>query len=109
MVDALAGEEDAARGDAPGRIDEADDGGAGDRLAGAGLADHAQHLARADREGDVVDRDQRRPPRREFDAQMLDAEQRRRAHQRSRVLSASRSQSPTRLTATTTSTRPTPR
>ena len=41
--------------DAAGRLDQADDGGAGDRLAGPGLADHAKHLAGRDVEGDAVD------------------------------------------------------
>src|SRR5260221_14693885 len=58
IVDALAGEEDAARGDSPGRSDEADDGGAGDRLAGAGLADDAPHLAPSDPEGNAGNRTQ---------------------------------------------------
>src|SRR3984893_1691012 len=107
VIDALAGEQDAAGGDAAGRVDQADDGGAGDRLAGAGLADDSEPLARADLEGYIVDRDQRRAPRRELDAQMLDAEQRLR-HQRSRGLSASRSQSPSRLTDSTSSTRARP-
>ena len=56
VVDAPAGEPDLAAGDATGRVDEPDDRRAGERLAGAGFADHAQHLARRDVERDVVDR-----------------------------------------------------
>ena len=64
-------QQDLAAGDAAGRLDQADDGGAGHRLAGAGLADDAEHLARRDVERDVVDRDQRAAPRRELDAQVV--------------------------------------
>src|SRR6185437_59535 len=103
VVDALAGKHDTACRDAPRPVDEADDGGAGHRFAGAGFADHAQHLAGADLERHIVDRDKLGPPCREFDAQMFDAEQRLR-HQRSLGLSASRSQSPRRLTDSTSST-----
>src|SRR6185312_8758148 len=107
VVDALAGEDDAPCRDAPGPVDEADDRGAGHGFAGAGFADHAQHFTGADLERYIVDRHQRCPPRREFDAQMLDAKQRLR-HQRSLGLSASRSQSPSRLTDSTSSTRAIP-
>ena len=93
-------------GDAPGRLEQADDGGAGQRLAGARLADHAEDLARRDVERDVVEREQRAAPGRELDAQVADFEQRRigMRYQRSFGLSASRSQSPSRLTASTIST-----
>ena len=47
VVDAPAGEADLAFGDAAGRIDQADDRRAGQRLARAGFADDAEHLARA--------------------------------------------------------------
>ena len=59
MVDPLAGELDLAAGDAAGRIEQADDGQARERFAGAGLADHAEHFARGDVEGNAVDRTQR--------------------------------------------------
>ena len=49
----------------PWRFEQADDGRAGERLAGARLADHAQHLARRDVEGDAVQRHQRAAARRE--------------------------------------------
>ena len=52
----LALEQDAAADDPAGRIDEAEDREAGDRLARAGLADEPQHLAAADLEADAVDR-----------------------------------------------------
>ncbi len=76
VVDAPAAQVDLARGDAPRRIDEADDRGAGQRLAGAGLPDHAEHLARRDLERHVVNGDQRPAARRKLDAQALDGEQR---------------------------------
>ena len=47
VVDAPAVEADLAAGDAPGRVEQADDRGAGQRLAGARFADHAEDLARA--------------------------------------------------------------
>ena len=47
---------------------------AGDRLAGARLADHAEHFARRDGERDIVERSQRAPARRKFDPQLLDLE-----------------------------------
>ena len=77
VVDAAAVEADLAAADAPGRIEQADDRRAGERLAGARLADHAEDLARRDLEGDVVERDQRAAPPGEFDAQVRDLEQRR--------------------------------
>ena len=55
---------DLAAGDAAGRLDQPDDGGAGEGLAGAGFADHAQHLAAGDVEGDAVERPQRAAARR---------------------------------------------
>ncbi len=64
------------RADPPGRIEQADDRGAGERLAGARFADHAEDLARRDREGDVVERDQRAAPPGEFDAKVRYLEQR---------------------------------
>ena len=111
IVDAPAGEPDLAAGDASGRIDEADDRGAGHRLSGAGLADDAQHLARRDVERDVVHRAQRAVARRELDAKADDREQRFqqrdwsapcvRPRHRNFGLSASRIQSPSRLIAST--------
>ena len=62
VVDALAGQAHLAAHDAPRRLEQADDGSAGQRLAGARLADHAQHLAAGDVEGDIVDGGQRRAP-----------------------------------------------
>src|SRR5678815_6058805 len=103
VVDAAAFEAHFARGDAPGRLEQPDDGEAGERLAGAGFADHAEHLARSNRERDLVDRDQGSPPGREFDAQVFYLE-----NQRSFGLSASRSQSPSRLTDSTRMTSATP-
>ncbi len=56
IVDALPGEPDLAAGDAAGRLEQADHGRSGQRLAGAGLADDAQNLAGADRQRHAVDR-----------------------------------------------------
>ncbi len=72
MVDALALQQDLAAGHAPGRLQQADDGRAGERLAGARLAHHAQDLARCNGEGNVVQRAQRAAPAGEFDDQVLD-------------------------------------
>ncbi|MGY4486602.1 hypothetical protein ACVWWR_005793 [Bradyrhizobium sp. LM3.2] len=55
IVDAQARKTNLAAGDAAGRIDQADHRQARDGLAGAGFADHAQHLALGDIEGDAVD------------------------------------------------------
>ncbi len=52
----LALKKDAAAGDAPGRVDEADDREPRHRLAGAALADEAENLTARDAEADVVDR-----------------------------------------------------
>ena len=56
MIDPRARQMDLAARDAAGRIDQADDGKAGDRFAGAGFADHAEHFALGDVEGNAVDR-----------------------------------------------------
>ena len=96
IVDPQARQIDLAAGDAAGRIDQADHREPGDRFAGAGFADHAEHLALGDVEGDAVDRAQRRcggwriPPRGY-------ARRGRVIGHRSFGLSASRSQSPSRL------------
>src|SRR5690606_37456539 len=98
VVDAPALQMDLAAGDVAGRLDQADDGGAGHRLAGAGLADHAEDFARHDVEGNVVHRREQPPPQRELDHEVADGDDRFR-HQRSLGFNASRSQSPSRLTA----------
>ena len=72
VVDAATAQQDLAGGHAPGRLQQADDGRAGQRLAGAGFADHAQDLARLDREGHVVQRAQRAAARGELHAQVAD-------------------------------------
>src|SRR3546814_6118536 len=99
VVDAAAVEAARVAGNAAGGVQESDHSRAGQRLAGAGLADHAQHLALADLKGDAVDRNQGAAPAGDLDAQVLDLEQR--PHQRSFGFRASRSQSPNRLTAST--------
>ena len=152
VVDAATAQQDLAGGHAPGRLQQADDGRAGQRLAGAGFADHAQDLARLDREGHVVQRSVR-AARGELHAQVADfnalmdisqiqlstycrdmpprsvdgsigmprsrlcrsagmplrgSVQRFGVHHISRGLSASRSQSPSRLTDSTNSTSASP-
>src|SRR5687767_4485296 len=96
VVDAAALEPDFARGDAPRRLEQADHREAGDRLAGARLADHAEHLPGRNRKTDRVDRGERAAARRELHRQALDLE-----NHRSFGFSASRSQSPRRLTEST--------
>ena len=99
-------ETDLAAGDAAGRIDQADDRKAGDGFSGAGFADHAQHLALGDVEGNAVDRAQHAAAGGEFDLEVAHGENGF-GHaigspgvagcHRSFGLSASRSQSPSRL------------
>ncbi len=76
IVDPLPVEQDTPAGDVPRRLEEADDRGAGQRLAGARFADDAQHLALGDIEADAVDRRHGAAPCREGDAEILDLEQR---------------------------------
>src|SRR5580765_3227304 len=99
VVDAPSFQAHLAGGDAPRPLEQADDAEAGDRLAGARLAHHAENLPRGDREAHVVDRDQVATSRREFNLEMLDFE-----NHLSFGLRASRSQSPSRLTESTSST-----
>src|SRR5882672_3950144 len=96
-------EPDFARGDAPRRLDQPHDGEAGERLAGARLADHAEHFAARHGKRHVVDRHQRAAPRAELDSQVLRLED-----HLSFGFSASRSQSPSRLTDSTRVTSATP-
>src|SRR5437868_6141224 len=67
-------------------------------LAGAGLADHAEHFARSDVERHVINRGQDAAPGRKLDFQIADAED---DSHRSFGFNASRSQSPNRFTAST--------
>jgi hypothetical protein len=85
----------AALDDAAWRIDQAQDGKAGDGLARPGFAHQAQDLARRDLEIDTVDRLGDAFLGEEMRAQVADAE--RRAHRRFRGLSTSRRWSPARL------------
>ena len=106
IVDPHARQIDLAAGDAAGRIDQPDHGEAGDGFAGAGLADHAQHLALGDVERHPVDGAQRAAAGDELDLEVTHGENGfghaircvgcGAAH-RSFGLSASRSQSPSRL------------
>src|SRR6185369_16374783 len=75
VVDALAFQQDLARHHPPGRLEQADDGSAGQRLAGAGLANNAEDLAGCDIEGDVIQRTQGAMSARELDDEVLDLEQ----------------------------------
>src|SRR5580704_9240112 len=58
MIDAQAREMDLAAGNTSRRIKQSDHGKPGDGFARAGFADHAEHLALGDVEGDAVDRAQ---------------------------------------------------
>jgi hypothetical protein len=69
VVDAPAFEAHFAGGDAPGRLEQPDDGEAGDRLAGARLAHHAEHFARCDGKRDAVQCGEGAAPRGELDPQ----------------------------------------
>src|SRR6185437_4322245 len=97
--DALTVEPDFAAGDPAGRVEKADDGEPGQRLAGARFADHAQNLASPDVERDAIERGERPLSGREFDSEIANRKQR--AGHFSLGLSASRSQSPSRFTAST--------
>jgi hypothetical protein len=72
VVDALAFQQDLPAGHAAGRLQQADDGRAGERLARARFAHHAQDLARRDGEGNVVQRAQGAAAAREFDHEVFD-------------------------------------
>src|SRR5207253_1887368 len=89
-----------AAGDAAGRLDQADHGRAGNRLAGTGFTDYAEHFAGSDVERHVIDRGQDAAPGRKLDFEIADAEDGGRDH-RNFGFSASRSQSPSRFTAST--------
>ena len=60
----------------PGGSIKPDDGGTGDGLAGAGLANHAEDFAARNGKRDIVNRDERASTRREFDAKVFDRQQR---------------------------------
>ena len=98
VIDAQAGQQDLAAGNASGRIDQADGRKARDGFAGAGFADHAQHLALGDLEGDAVDRAQRLAAGGELHLKVTHGKDG--FGHLSFGLSASRSQSPSRLMAT---------
>ena len=95
IVDSAARQVNLAAGNAAGRIDQADHGQACDGFAGAGLADHAEHFALGDVKGHAVDRAQRAAAGEEFHLEVTHGENGN-GH-RSFGLSASRSQSPSRL------------
>ncbi len=107
IVDPQAGEMNRAARDAAGRIDQADHREPGDGFSGAGFADHAEHFALGDVEGNPVDGAQRGAAGDELHLKVTHGENRfghaiRRAvlagaSHRSFGLSASRSQSPSRL------------
>ena len=107
IVDPQARQIDLATGNAAGRIDQADHRKAGDGFSGAGFAHHAQHLALGDIEGNAVDGAQNAVAGDEFDPEVAHGKDRFGhavrytsscgASHRSFGLSASRSQSPSRL------------
>ena len=98
MVDPRAQEMDLAARDAAGRIDQADHGKPGDRFAGAGFAHHPKHFALGDVEGDAVDRAQGVAAGDELHPQVTHGKDG--GGHLSFGLSASRSQSPSRLMET---------
>ena len=102
IVDPLAAQQHLPARDAAGRLDQPDHRRAGDRLAGAGLADHAEHFAGPDVERDVVDGGENPAPGRKLDLEVLHAED---GGHRSFGFSASRSQSPSRLMDSASNTR----
>ena len=75
VVDALAVKPNAATGDAPGWLEQTNDGRAGERLAGTRLAHHAQHLTGGHAEGHTVQSPQHAPAAGELDHQVFDLEQ----------------------------------
>src|SRR5207253_1497803 len=104
VVDAPSRETYLSAGDTSRRIDQADDRGPRHGFSGAGFADDTENFARRNGKRDVVDRDQRAAPRGKLDPQTLDREQRLRGLRNDHCsfgLSASRSQSPSRLIAST--------
>jgi hypothetical protein len=72
VVDAPPLQAHLAARDASRRLEQADDGHAGDRLAGARLAHHAQNLAGRDMTRDGIESHERAAAGRELDAQVLD-------------------------------------
>ena len=108
----VAAEPHGAVRDAPRRVEQAHDRERGDGLARPRLADDCDPLSRGNGEGDVVDRAHHAVVGGELDAQLLDLQQRvsrraadsgRHRHTRTgrRGSSASRTPSPTKLTAST--------
>src|SRR6516164_3231061 len=95
MVDAHAGQQDLAAGDPSGRIDQTNHRKTRDRFAGTGLADNAEHLALDDIEGNAVDGTQRMVAGQKLHPKVTHGKNGF-AHL-SFGLSASRSQSPSRL------------
>src|SRR5205814_6274638 len=76
VIDAPSAKPDFPRTDPSGRIDQADDGRAGERLARPGFADDAEHFARRNRQRYAIYRNQRSLTRWKLDAQILDCQQR---------------------------------
>src|SRR5207247_6008133 len=89
--------------DAPRRPDAPQEGEGRHRLAGAGLADHAQDLPRPDAEADAVHRLHEPVLGVEMDGEVADLEQGAHRTPRSRGSRRSRRVSPTRLKASTVS------
>ena len=92
-------EQDLAGHDPARRVDQAEQGEAGDGLARPALADQAHHLPALDGERHVVDGAYDPGAGEEMGGEAADGEGRR-AHRRSRGFSTSRNWSPTRLMAT---------
>ena len=68
----LAVQQDFAARNTSRRIDQPDDRRTGDGFAGTALTDDAEHLARADIEGNAIDGTQRAATRDEFDLEIAD-------------------------------------
>ena len=75
VINALAFQQNFSAGDAPGRLQQADDGRAGQRLAGTRFTHHAQNFTRCDVKGNAVQRPQRAVPAGKLDNQVFHLQQ----------------------------------
>ena len=96
LVDPFTCEADLTARDPPRRIQQADDGRTRQGFTSAGFTDDAQNLARGDRQTDAIKCSQEAAACGELNDQIVDFKEIHH-HHRKRGLSASRSQSPSRL------------
>ena len=75
VIDALAFQQNFSTDDASGGFQQADDGRAGQRLAGARLTHHAQNFTRCNVKGNTVQRPQRAVPAGKLDNQVFHLQQ----------------------------------